>query len=206
MGSSTDPIRIDTIESSIQTVETSWQRRQRWNLSSKSTNQVDNTGRAKWRTQLANFLESTPIHITTILLLLLDLLLTVIELSSSKSSSCSSSTKKKKDDTREVWFHWVEIAILGLLCAKSLGLAVGLGKSFFRNVGHVVDGGVVLGALVLEGFFNKVGGGLIVVVSLWRAMRMIESAFALTGDAIEAQIKDLQGQLDALKQHNQSTG
>lgn len=65
-----------------------------------------------------------------------------------------------------------------------------------------MDAVVVAGALVLEGFLERKGGGLLVVVSLWRIVRVIESAFELSDDAIEAQIEGIVGQFEVLKEEN----
>lgn len=83
-----------------------------------------------------------------------------------------------------------------------MALAVGLGSSFFRRPGNVVDGVVLIGALVLEAFLEKKGGGLLVVVSLWRVVRVVESAFELSDEAIEAQIEGIVCQFEALKEEN----
>lgn len=66
----------------------------------------------------------------------------------------------------------------------------------------MMDGSVVIGALVLEGFFEKKGGGLVVVVMLWRIIRVLESAFELSDEAIEAQIEVIICQFEAISQEN----
>lgn len=65
-----------------------------------------------------------------------------------------------------------------------------------------MDAVVVAGALVLEGFLERKGGGLLVVVSLWRIVRVVESAFELSDDTIEAQIEGIVGQFEGLKEEN----
>lgn len=90
-----------------------------------------------------------------------------------------------------------------MLCVKSVGLMVGMGvSSFWRHGGCVVDGGVVVVALLLEGWLEKRGGGLVVVVSLWRVLRVVESAFEITDEAIEAQIQGIVCQFEALREEN----
>uniref|UniRef100_A0A803LTE7 Uncharacterized protein n=1 Tax=Chenopodium quinoa TaxID=63459 RepID=A0A803LTE7_CHEQI len=64
-----------------------------------------------------------------------------------------------------------------------------LGRAFFENLGYVVDGVVVVVALVLELALARVGGGLLVVVSLWRVVRAVESVFELSDDAIQAKVE-----------------
>lgn len=80
---------------------------------------------------------------------------------------------------------------------------MGLGiAEFLRRPGHVVDGAVLVGALVLEAFLEKKGGGFLAVVSLWRVVRVIESAFELSDEAIEAQVEVIVCQFEALRDEN----
>lgn len=85
---------------------------------------------------------------------------------------------------------------------KSIGLVVGLGRAFFRRPGYLLDGIVVMVALFLETYLEKKGGGLLVVVSLWRIVRVVESAFELSDEAIEAQIEEIVCQFEGLKEDN----
>ncbi|KAF3457094.1 hypothetical protein FNV43_RR01751 [Rhamnella rubrinervis] len=195
------------LESSIQILIKSWYARQKWhslffffNPKSQQQNRlITGNNRSPWRTQLANFLESTPIHGAAVFLLLLDLIFTTLELSSSLLSCYPNGTKK----TEQAWFHWVGISILIILLAKIVALAVGLGiAEFLKRPGYVVDGGVMMGALILEAFLEKKVGGFLVVVSLWRVVRVIESAFELSDEAIEAQIEGIVCQFEALNEEN----
>ncbi|PON95583.1 voltage-gated hydrogen channel-like protein [Trema orientale] len=206
---STNSIAIDeSIEFSIQNLIKNWHRRQQWKklFNPNKQNLIDN--RAAWRKKLTNFLESKHVRSIAIFLILLDLILTTLELSSSLIS-CHASNKKNSSTRFEtgpfgpIWlYHWAGIAILGLLFAKTVAVAVGLGCAFLRRPGYVVDGVVLAGALVLEGFLERKGGGLLVVVSLWRVVRVVESAFELSDDAIEAQIEGIVGQFEALREEN----
>lgn len=81
-------------------------------------------------------------------------------------------------------------------------LAVAMGCAFLRRPGYLVDTTAVVGALLLEGFLEGKGGGLIMVVSLWRVARVVESAFELSDEAIEAQIADIVHQFEALRAEN----
>ncbi|KAL6344128.1 hypothetical protein AAG906_029796 [Vitis piasezkii] len=182
----TTTITIESIESSLQNLIKNWQRRQRWQRWRHvfSSRQQDNLGhhkRAPWRIHLASFLESTPVHVFSICLLLTDLIFTVLELSSSLLS-CSTKENKKG----ETWYHWVGIGILGLLCIKSIALAIALGFSFFGD----------------PAFLEGKGGGLLVVVSLWRVVRVVESVFELSDEAIEAQIEAVLREFEALRGEN----
>ena len=66
----------------------------------------------------------------------------------------------------------------------------------------MVDGTVVIGALFLESFLEGKGGGLLVVVSLWRVVRVVESVFELSDEAIEAQIEGVLREFEALRDEN----
>lgn len=196
-----------TVESSIGGLVRSWNRRRKWQLFfglggshdlSTDTN-TENVNTATWRTRIAKFLDSNSAHIVSIFLLLVDTIITSFELSSSLTKAC----RKTRTEAQEPWYHWVGIAILTLLSAKTLALAVALEGSFFRQPGYVIDGLVAVGALFLEALLEKKGGGLIVVVSLWRILRVVEGAFELSDDAIEAQVESILNEFESLRQENQ---
>nr|DAD24216.1 TPA_asm: hypothetical protein HUJ06_025679 [Nelumbo nucifera] len=138
-----------------------------------------------------------PIRVLAISLLLFDLVISIIDLSSSLVSCTSKETKAENE-----LYHWGGIAILSVLLAKTLALVLALGRSFFRHPGHVVDGFVVIGALLLEAFLKGKGAGLIVVVSLWRVVKVVESALELSDEAIEAQIEEIVSQFQVLRDEN----
>ncbi|PRQ38166.1 hypothetical protein RchiOBHm_Chr4g0410771 [Rosa chinensis] len=191
---------IESVESSIRSLLRSWYRRQKWQVLFNSTPPQE-LDRAPWRTHLASFLESTPVHAVSLGLLIIDLIFTILELSSSiLATSCRPNENHKA--TEEIWYHWVGVAILTLLSAKTIALAVGLGTTFVRRPGYVIDGIVLMGALGLEVFLDKIEGGLLVVVSLWRVIRVVESAFELSDEAIEAQIEGLVCQFEMLREEN----
>ena len=83
-----------------------------------------------------------------------------------------------------------------------VALAAALGGSFFGRPGYVLDGVVLVGALVLEAFLEGKGGGFLVVVSLWRVVRVVESAFELSDEAIEAQIEGILSEFEVLREEN----
>ncbi|GAB4844025.1 hypothetical protein Ancab_013989 [Ancistrocladus abbreviatus] len=190
-------ISISTVELSIQHLIKIWQRRQKWQKFLQLGKDFVITNGASWRIHLANFLESTSVRLISILLLISDLVLTITELSSSLISCGHRETAPK-----EVWYHWLGIVILSILCLKTVLLVIGFGGSFFRKPGYVVDGGAAVGALVLEGLLEKVGGGLLVAVSLWRVVRVVEGALELSDEAIEAQVEEIMCQFEALREEN----
>ncbi|KAK9146055.1 hypothetical protein Sjap_005958 [Stephania japonica] len=197
-------ISIDDVQSSVDNLLQRWKRRQRWqnflHRSWQSRLEEHAKKRAPCRIHLAKFLESTPLHVLTIFLLLVDLAFTIYDLSSSLIS-CRS--KNERETTVSRVFHYVGIAILTFLLAKVLGLVVALGGAFFARPGRVVDAIVVVVALVLELMLKKVGAGLIVVVSLWRVVRVVESAFEVSDEAIEAKIEEIVSQFEVLRSENQ---
>ncbi|XP_043692919.1 uncharacterized protein LOC122643358 [Telopea speciosissima] len=195
-----DSIPIDIIESSIAVLYQNWLRRLRWQqLFFQCQDEEENYGkhrRGPWRIHLINFLESTSVRAIALLLLLVDLIFTILDL----SSSLLSCNPKRKTENKV--FHWGGIVILSLFSAKILALTVALGASFFRRPGLIVDGVVVIGALLLEAFVEMKGAGLIVVVSLWRVVRVVESAFELSDETIEVQIQKIVCQFEALRDEN----
>jgi hypothetical protein len=175
----------------------SWYRRQKWQ-SYLFNSTAQDLNRSPWRTQLANFLESTSVHVIVILLLHLDLIFTILEL----SSSVLSCPHAKANKIEKPWYYYVGIAILSMLAGRALPLAVGLDSTFFRRSGYVVDSAVVVGALVLEALLETKGGGLPSVVSFWLVVRVVESAFELSDEAIGAQIEEIVCQFEALWEEN----
>ncbi|XP_058096246.1 uncharacterized protein LOC131241475 [Magnolia sinica] len=200
-----NPTSLTTLQSSIQNLITNWNRRQRLHrfvldCTIKQEQQQQHVARrAPWRAHLASFLESTPAHLLFLSLLLLDLILTVLEL----SSSLLTCNNKNKGATQVLLYHWGGIAILTVLSVRTLALSVALGCSFFRQPGRVVDGLVLIGALILEVLVEGQASGLLVVVSLWRVVRVVESAFELSDEAIEAQIEGIVCQFEVIRNENE---
>ncbi|KAI3523572.1 hypothetical protein L1887_01796 [Cichorium endivia] len=196
---STSITSIESIEISIQNLIKSCKRRQKWEFFSGSTKQTS-INKSPWRNHLTGFLESTPVHIIAIVLLLVDLVMVVLELSKTLVSCPKTRRINKKVD---MWYHWVGIGILMILATKSVALVVGCGRSFFKRPGLVADGVVLIGALVCEVLMERVGVGLIVVVSLWRVLRVVESVFELSDAAIEVQIASILCEFELLKEENE---
>ncbi|KAI3706263.1 hypothetical protein L6452_23879 [Arctium lappa] len=190
---------ITSIQISLQNLIKSCKTRQKWEFFSGSTKQTSNN-KPPWRTHLTAFLESTPVHVIAIVLLLVDLALVVLELSRTLVS-CPKSTRINKNV--DVWYHWVGVGILTILATKCVALVVGCGSSFFKRPGLVADGVVLIGALLSEVLMERVGVGLIVVVSLWRVLRVVESAFELSDEAIQVQITTIFCQLELLREENE---
>ncbi|KAL6000489.1 hypothetical protein ACLOJK_024188 [Asimina triloba] len=211
------------LESSIKHLLSNWNRRQRLHqLILHRTHKPDHDQpqgeqeppqqsrprKAAWRTRMGGFLESTPAHLFFLSLILFDLVLTVLDLSSSLLSCTNHHNTRAAPalydhDQLALVSHWGGIAILIILLIRTLALAAALGRSFFWRPGPVVDGVVVVGALILEGLVEGRASGLLLVVSLWRVVRVVESAFELSDEAIEAQIQGIICQFQALKDENE---
>ncbi|XP_076938221.1 uncharacterized protein LOC143606292 [Bidens hawaiensis] len=189
----------ESINVSIQNLIKSCKRRQKWEFFSGSTKQTSNN-KPPWRNHLTHFLESTPVHIIAIMLLVVDLVMVVLELSRTIVSCPARNRINKKVD---VWYHWIGIGILVILATKSVALVIGCGSSFFKRPGLVADGVVLIGALLSEILMERVGVGLIVVVSLWRVLRVVESVFELSDAAIEMQITSILCEFELLQEKNE---
>ncbi|XP_008464327.2 uncharacterized protein LOC103502240 [Cucumis melo] len=187
---------IESLELSIHDIAKLYERRRKWRalFFSPIPNNFDTF--SSWRVHLIIFLESTPAHIITVFLLVMDLIITLLELSSSLIS-CGS---HGKDEEKASYFHWVSISILTFLSAKTAAVMLGLGLSFFRRPGCVVDGVVAIVALILEAVAERKGGGLIMVASLWRLVRVVESAFEISDDVIEVKIEGIVWELERMKE------
>ncbi|XP_076921278.1 uncharacterized protein LOC143582643 [Bidens hawaiensis] len=134
------------------------------------------------------------------MLLVVDLVMVVLELSRTIVSCPARNRINKKVD---VWYHWIGIGILVILATKSVALVIGCGSSFFKRPGLVADGVVLIGALLSEILMERVGVGLIVVVSLWRVLRVVESVFELSDAAIEMQITSILCEFELLQEENE---
>ncbi|XP_006305846.2 uncharacterized protein LOC17896946 [Capsella rubella] len=194
------------VEFSIQNLIRSWCRRQKWRQlcifspKQQQQQQVLISIKQQWRITLSEFLESYQVHLFTIFLLSLDIILTSLEL----SSSLLSCTSDKKAETENEWFRWGGTTILIILAVKSMALAIAMGKSFFMQPGCVMDGALAIVALILQVLLEKKGTGFIVVVSLWRVLRVVETAFELSDEAIEVQIDRIISQFQALSRENRT--
>ncbi|MCL7044622.1 hypothetical protein MKW94_007075 [Papaver nudicaule] len=198
-----DTDSVILIENSVNSLVKIWKRRRKWQLvfgnqeEPAAANDQNGKKRAPWRVCLGELIESTPVHIASLVLLLIDLVLTVLDISTSLVSC-----KVKKDEENEA-FHWIGIAILSVLTLKVLVSVVAWGTAFFKRPGNVVDGVVVTSALILE-LVKENWAGLLVVVSIWRVVRVVESVFELSDEAIEAKIEGIQRQFEDLRNENQS--
>lgn len=167
--------------------------------------------RAPWRKKLGEALESTASHSLILSLLLLDLLATVIDVlhtlrnDSHDLSQCVAMVEAcqctSSFELSESWefLYWVGIFVLSVLALNILGLLLAFGLSFFSHAGYVLDLLVVVTALCLEIFLDTETAGLLVILNLWRIIRVAHGVFEVTDEAwdknihkLEAQIKDVE--------------
>ncbi|XP_031481790.1 uncharacterized protein LOC116251581 [Nymphaea colorata] len=200
------PRRIDIVEVSVENLQKNWQRRQWWESLFKTKEVVDDREAscsscqwlfktrdagdkgASWRTGLASLLQSTPAHAIVLVFLLLDLVFTVISI-----SSCPSVPRRKGG------LFWGGIAILITLIVKDIVVMVVLGLSFFKHAGYVMEITALVLALCLEIFLKAESAGLLVLVNSWRVVRMIQSIFGMSDEAIETQITNIESQFEDLR-------
>jgi hypothetical protein len=171
--------------------------------------------RAPWRKNLAETLESTSTHCIIVGLLLVDLLATAIDIlktihdKSDDLNSCVSlvevcSCVEHFERTEEwKWTYWIGIIILIILLLNILGLLLAFGFSFFFHPGYVLDLVVVTTALLLEIFLDAETAGLLVILSIWRIVRVAHGIFEVTDEAWEEDIHKLQDQIQKVQDDHQ---
>eukprot|EP01018_Ginkgo_biloba_P022727 Gb_08709 [translate_table: standard] len=170
--------------------------------------------RAPWRNQLGKFLESTPLHAGILTLLLVDLLATSLDILTTMRNkshdlnnctalleSCQCVSHFEESKSME-FLHWIGIVILGLLLFNVGGLLLAFGVSFFRHPGYVLDLLVLTTALCLEILLDADTAGLLVILTLWRIVRVAQGIFEVTDEAMEQEIHKLEGQSKALEAEN----
>ncbi|EFJ10096.1 hypothetical protein SELMODRAFT_128853 [Selaginella moellendorffii] len=173
-----------------------------------------NSSSSSWRHNLRGALESTPAHVTIVALLLIDLLATAVDLlltihnTSADLRECSASVRACQCDPtgfssgREPWefLHWISVGILGVLMLNVIGLMVAFGASFFKHAGYVLDLFVVTSALVLEVFFQADTAGLLIILNLWRIVRVAHGIFEVTDEAWENEIEDMKERIEGAEE------
>lgn len=167
--------------------------------------------RRAWRKALGRMLESTLAHVFIITLLMLDLIATVVDVLHTlhndshdlslcvalvEAGQCSSSF-----DLSESWefLYWIGIGVLCVLALNLLGLLIAFGLSFFRHPGYVLDLLVVATALCLEIFLDTETAGLLVILNLWRIVRVAHGVFEVTDEAWEKKIQQLEARIQAVE-------
>lgn len=162
-------------------------------------------GRAEWRVSLGEALESTTTHVIIVALLLTDLLATAIDILKEihtthadldacierlASGGCPSEFQRTEAPWE--WLSYVGIAILCVLLLNVLALLLAFGAAFFKHAGYVLDAVVVVTALYLEVFLAADTAGLLVILTLWRIVRVAHGIFEVTDEAWDKEVKDVE--------------
>jgi hypothetical protein len=91
--------------------------------------------------------------------------------------------------------YWISIVILVILMVNVLALVVANGTAFFRNPLYLLDFVVVSTALGLEIMLDADTAGLIIILTLWRIVRVAHGIFEVTDEAWEKNIHQLESQV-----------
>ncbi|KAG6550726.1 hypothetical protein Mapa_007823 [Marchantia paleacea] len=167
--------------------------------------------RIQWRVRLGNVLESTHFHIFVVLLLTVDLVVTVVDIVKtihSKDADFRTCTKllhecqchgRLQHASHWHFLLWISVSILSFLALNVLGLLVAFGMSFFRHIGYVLDAVVVGLSLGLEIGLNSDTPGLLVLLTLWRIVRVAHGIFEVADEHWEKDIKKLEAHIHELE-------
>eukprot|EP01018_Ginkgo_biloba_P022726 Gb_08704 [translate_table: standard] len=204
---------LDKLQQAIEHIKDEWQKRKvtRW---WQRLLPGQGQSRAPWRNRLGEFLESTPVHLATLILLLVDLLATAVDILKTLHNkshdlnnctalleSCQCVSHFEKSKSLE-FLYWIGIVILCLLLLNVGGLLVAFGTSFFRHPGYILDLLVLTTALCLEIFLDAETAGLLVILTLWRIVRVAHGIFEVTDEAMEAELHKIESQFEALELEN----
>jgi len=212
--SSTPPSDLGGLRDSIELIKEEWQKRRKVVRWWQHLLPVQGCRRAQWRKRLGEFLESAPIHVGTLILLLIDLLSTAVDLLKTLHNksrdlnhctalleSCQCVSEFERSQSIE-FLYWVGIVILSILLLNVGGLLVAFGASFFCHPGYVLDLLVLTTALCLEIFLDAQTAGLLVILNLWRIVRVAHGIFEVTDDAMESEIHNIEVQFEDLQSKN----
>lgn len=208
------PSDFEGIQDSIELIKEEWQKRRKVIRWWQHLLPVQGRQRAQWRKRLGEFLESTPIHVGTLILLLIDLMATAVDLLKTLHNksrdlnhctalleSCQCVSQFERSQSFE-FLYWVGIVILSLLLLNVGGLLVAFGVSFFCHPGYVLDLLVLTTALCLEIFLDAETAGLLVILNLWRIVRVAHGIFEVTDDAMESEVHNIEVQFESLQSKN----
>lgn len=191
---------FDELKGSLEKISDAWEQKQKAGMKYHA-GLIENDTRAQWRKDLAEYLESTPAHVFIVSLLMVDLFATAIDIlktihnKTTDLDSCSVLIEGchcvdhfEKTEPWEVVF-WISIGILTVLAANVILLLVAFGLYFFHHPGYILDAFVVGTALLLEIFLDTDTVGLLVILTLWRIVRVAHGIFEVTDEAWEKEIK-----------------
>ncbi|KAJ7532568.1 hypothetical protein O6H91_13G009800 [Diphasiastrum complanatum] len=168
--------------------------------------------RAPWRKKLGGSLDSTACHIFVVVLLLVDLLATAVDILKTMHNdttdlhTCTTFLEAcycvSSFETSKPWefLHWISVSILSVLLLNVAGLLVAFGGSFFLHPGYVLDLVVVGTAFSFELFLNSDTAGLLIILNLWRIVRVAHGIFEVTDEAWEKEMQKLEDQVRLVEQ------
>ncbi|CAM6100893.1 unnamed protein product [Calypogeia fissa] len=176
---------------------------------------AENDTRGQWRKDLAEFLESTPVHVFIVSLLMVDLIATAVDilktihnktsdldLCTTLLEGCQCVGEFERTESWEFVF-WISIVILTVLALNVLLLLLAFGVRFFYHPGYILDAFVVGTALCLEIFLDSETVGLLIILTLWRIVRVAHGIFEVTDEAWEKEISNFKKRLgDAEARHD----
>ncbi|XP_024381486.1 uncharacterized protein [Physcomitrium patens] len=111
-------------------------------------------------------------------------------------TSCGSYFERREEWK---WTYWTSVAILSLLLLNVFGLIVAFGMAFFLHPLYVLDLIVVCTAPVLELTLHTDTAGVIIMLTLWRIVRVAHGIFEVTDEAWEKDIHRLETQVQAVQ-------
>lgn len=214
-GEMPDPGDASSLGSALQEVSKAWRKRtqaQRLSAQRWIEQETHVPRRARWREELAEALEATWTHVAIVVLLLVDLAATAIDILKTMHNkshdldvcvdlveSCQGCIGHFEHSAEWKWTYWTSIVILVILMLNVLGLIVAFGRSFFLHPLYVLDLVVVSTALGLEVLLDADTAGLIIILTLWRIVRVAHGIFEVTDEAWEKSIRELETQVKGVQ-------
>lgn len=201
---------LDELKASLASVTEMWRTKvQGYRKKRKEAEEADM--RAPWRRTLGEILDATPVHAFILTLLLLDLLATVVDVLHTLSndsrdlSDCvtylESCQCTSHFETSESWefLYWIGIFVLCVLALNIVGLLVAQGLAFFTHAGNLLDLLVVVTALCLEIFLDTETASFLLILNLWRLVRVAHGIFGVTDETMEKEMRKLEMQVQGVE-------
>lgn len=174
--------------------------------------------RQSWRHKLGKFLESDFAHWTILALILVDVLATSVDIVLTLHTKandvkecrvlleeCSQPMPWEPHSTEHEPLFYTSTGILGILCLNLVLLLLAFGLDFFRHPGYVLDLAIIPTALFLEIFLDSEVLALLVILNLWRLIRVAHGVFTVTDDAIEEEVMHLKRSVEVLQRQSDNS-
>ncbi|KAG0607017.1 hypothetical protein M758_9G186200 [Ceratodon purpureus] len=215
-GDGVDPSEVENLKSALGRVSATWRKRtqgQRLSAQRWIEREAHEEPRAQWRNELGELLEATHTHVIIVVLLLVDLAATaadILKTIHNKShdldvcvemvEQCTTCIGHFERSPEWKWTYWISIVILAVLMLNVFALIVANGRSFFGNPLYLLDLVVVSTALGLEILLDADTAGLIIILTLWRIVRVAHGIFEVTDEAWEKNIHQLEAQVKRVQE------